>query len=280
MQPRNGRGPCAKIPLLKHLPWIAILLLIPCASAQEFVVQSTQPTFETILPKGYQQVLSRENPSQYVRVSGPEDWAKLTVTFVAGRGPLEQNPAGITLPEILPFVSLPANATSSFKIVRWKDYFIGSVEYHAVAQNLSMFGIAAVVPISGKAVTISISAPEPLEPELRKDFRAILSRLSGPSRWHSLEELRRAALLETVGKAGAGFLLLYLIAWAAVFRGHPLRAHVLRIAWLAATAILLFIPIMSPGETSLVSNLVVNGVLPLVCLLFASHRIKMGIEMS
>lgn len=272
--------PYAKIPPLKHVPWIALLLMIPPASAQEFVVQSTQPTFETTLPEGYKQIVSRENPSQYFRVSGPEDWAKILVTFVACRGPLEQNPGGVTLPEILPFVSLPADAKSSFKVVRWKDYFIGSVEYHAVAQNLSMFGIAAVVPIAGKAVTITISAPEPLEPELRKDFRAILSRLTGPSRWHSAEELHRASVLETAGKAGAGLMLLYGIAWAAVFRGHPMRAHWLRIAWLAATAILLFIPMMSPGETSLFSNLVVNGVLPLVCLLFASHRIKMGIEMG
>jgi hypothetical protein len=280
MQPRNGDAPCVNIPLLKLVPWIAILLWIPPASAQELVVQSTQPAFETTLPDGYKRIPARENPSQYFRASGPEDWAKITVTFVAARGPLEQNPAGVTQAEILPFLSLPSDAKTSFKVVRWKEYFIGSVEYHAVAQNLSMFGITAVLPTSEKAVTITLSAPEPLEPELRKDFRAILTRLTGPSRWHSPEELHRAGVLEIFGKAGAGLLSLYAIAWAAAWRGHPMRAHWLRIAWLAATAILLFIPMMSPGDTSLFSSLLFNGPLSLVCLLFASHRIKMGIEMG
>ena len=43
---------------------------------------------------------------------------------------------------------------------------------------------------------------------------------------------------------------------------------------------LLFVPINSPGETSLVSNLLVNAVGPVILLLFAARRIKLGIELS
>ena len=254
--------------------------MLASAEAQEVIIRSSAPTYETALPDGYQPTLPREQPPRYRRSSGPEDWAKIHVSLVPGARDLEQNPLGVTAAEILPLVALPKDATSTFTVTRWKDVFIGTLEYRAVVENMPRFGIAAVVPISGKPVILTVSAPTLLETEVRKDFRSILTRLPGPTRWHSPEELLKIRRLEGVGKAGAGLLLLYAVAWVTLFRGYPLRAHVLRTAWLAAIAILLFIPMLSPGEMSLFSNLLVNGVLPLAFLLFAAHRIKMAIETS
>ena len=248
------------------------------ATAQEQVIKSTDPVYETALPDGYKPVVPAEVPPRFVRVSGTEDWAKINLRLVPGNQALPQNPAGVTEAEILPFVMLPTDAKRTFTVTRWKDIYVPTLEYRAVVDNLRVYGLTAVVPLMGKAVTLTVSAPDPLEAEVKKDFRAVLGKLQGATRWLSAENVAKAHLLENIGKGGAGLALLYGVIWAALFRGNPMMAHWLRVVWLAAIAVLLFIPMLSPGDTSLWSNLLSNGVLPLAYLLFAAHRVKMGIE--
>jgi len=84
--------------------------------------------------------------------------------------------------------------------------------------------------------------------------------------------------LDLVGKAGGLALLLYPVGWLLFFRSDPLRAHWGRVAWLGAAAVLLFIPITSPGPTTILNNLVVNALVPLVLLTLMVRRVKMGID--
>jgi hypothetical protein len=86
--------------------------------------------------------------------------------------------------------------------------------------------------------------------------------------------------MNLVTACGGGVMLLYLIAWAVYFRGDPMRAHWVRVVWQVVVAVLLFIPITSPGETTLANNLLVNALIPMLLLLFAVRRVKLGIEMG
>ena len=79
--------------------------------------------------------------------------------------------------------------------------------------------------------------------------------------WFTDEELRKISTMEKVTIGGAALAALYPIAWSIFFRGHPLVAHWFRTIWLFAIALLLFIPITSPGPASLESNLFVNALL-------------------
>lgn len=263
---------------MKTLPWLLLLGLLPSAGAQEQIIKSKDPVYEAALPEGYRPMLPPETPPRFVRTSGPEDWARIQLRMVPGDKALEQNPAGATEAMILPFVQLPADAKRTFMVTRWKDVFIGTLEYRAVVDNLRIYGLTAVVPLMGKVVTVTVSAPDPLEAEVKKDFRAVLGKFSAATIWQSPENLAKARLMETIGKVGAGLALLYPVLWALLFRGHPMMAHWLRVVWLAAIAVLLFVPILSPGDTSLFSNMLTNGVLPFVFLLFAARRVKLGIE--
>jgi hypothetical protein len=78
----------------------------------------------------------------------------------------------------------------------------------------------------------------------------------------------------------AGMIVLYLVAWATLFREDPMRFHWLRTLWLAAAAVLLFLPITSPGEMTFINNVVVNLMIPMTLLLFVARRIKIAIELT
>lgn len=257
-----------------------LLALAASASADDLVVTSSLPTYEVTLPKGYGHTTPRESPLRYVRSCGREDWATISLSFVPV-APLPQNPSGITLEEVLPLVALPPDAKRTFMIVRWQDFDIGVVEYRAVVKNLPVIGLSAVLPLRGNSLTMTLYAPEPLEKELREDFKDMLGRIRKTScPWHTPEDFRRMEKARTVAIAGGALAALYLPVWGLAFRGFPMRAHWVRTAWFIMVALLLFYPISSPGGTTMYSNLVVNGVLPLAYLLFAARRIKLGIEMD
>ena len=194
---------------------------------------------------------------------------------------LRQNPDGVQADEFVSRVPFPPDAKWTFHPLRWKEFETGSFEFRAVVKDVPVFGCSAVLPLLDGSVTILAYAPETLQSECREEFQGILARVTkAPSRWHSPEHFQKVRSMNGVSLGGAALLLLYLIAWAAFFREDPLRAHWLRTVWLGAVALLLFIPITSPGETTLTNNLLLNAVMPVVLLLFAARRIKMGIELS
>ena len=158
---------------------------------------------------------------------------------------------------------------------------VGVVEYRAVVKNLPVIGLSAVLPLARNALTLTLYAPDPLEKEVREDFNEILSRITkASSDWRTPEEFRKIETIEMVGKAGTGLLALYPIVWLIFFRGFPMRAHWVRTAWFVLVAVLLFVPITSPGPTSLWCNLITNLFLPLLFISFAVRRVKLGIEMG
>lgn len=253
--------------------WTAGLL---AQAAQDIKLESQDPAYVVTLPKGYEQV---PGESRYFRPFGRELWYRINLSFAAAPGPLVQNPSGITSPEVLPFVALPPDAVSTFSTMKWKDFDIGVVEYSAVVKDIPVIGLAVVLPLKGKALTISVSGPTTLEKETREDFKEIFSRIGGTAtNWFTEEEIQNMLLLDLAGKAGAGLFALYPVVWALFFRGHPMRAHGLRIVWLFATALLLFVPVTSSGPTTVLNNLITNAVLPCAMILFAVRRIKLGIE--
>jgi hypothetical protein len=259
---------------------LALAAILP-ASGGDVVIKSPQPAYELSLPVGYEPATPRETPPRYVRACGSETWTKISVTLIEGSKVLPQNLSGVTAEETLPCVPLPPDAKWSFSRLPWKGFDIGAVEYRAVVKDLPVIGVAVVLPLVSGSLTIIVSAPDPLEKECREDFREILSRVTkAPSPWHPPEYYQKIRTRELVGQAGVALLTLYPIAWLIFFRGHPMRAHWLRTGWLVAIAVLLFVPMTSPGETSLISNMLVNGIVPLLLLSFAARRVKMGLEMD
>lgn len=267
---------------VNRLPALAVLLFLAAAgSAEDIVLKSPMPLYELTLPAAYTHTTPRENPTRYVRSCGRDMWATISLIVTAAEQPLAQNRDGITLQEVLPFVTLPPDAKPTFSTVRWQDFDVGLVEYRAVVKDLPVIGLAVVLPLKGKALTITLYAPEPLEKELREDFRDILGRVKkASSPWRTAEEFRKIETANRVGIAGVALAALYLPVWVIGFRGHPMRAHWIRTAWFAMVALLLFYPISSPGDTTMINNLVVNAVLPLAYLMFAVRRIKLGVEMD
>lgn len=266
------------------LHWAAalgtLLLQVPPAdSSKEIKIQSEVPVYVVTLPAGYEPTVPRESPPRYVRSLGRDAWVRISVSFTVASGPLKQNPAGITAEEILPFVVLPPDATRTFFMLKWKELEIGVVEYRAVVKDIPVVGFSAVLPLQGNALTMTMFGPTPLEKETREEFREILSRISNTTtNWYTPQEFRKMATLDNVGKAGVGLLALYPVAWAVFFRGRPMRAHWTRVLWLLAVAVLLFLPVTSPGPNTLFTNLIVNAILPLAMISFAVRRIKLGVE--
>src|SRR5687767_7183738 len=86
----------------------AILLQSPAGQQPpEIIVKSETPAYVVRLPETFYNTEAKEFPRRYVHSCGREPWEKVSAVLVHGDGPLTQNPAGITLEEILPFVTLP-----------------------------------------------------------------------------------------------------------------------------------------------------------------------------
>jgi hypothetical protein len=265
------------------LQWCAAAILLQAASqtdgSKEIKIDSEIPVYTVTLPAGYEPTTPREAPLRYSRSYGREMWYRVSVSFANASGPIKQNPSGITAAEVLPFVTLPPDATRTFMTLKWKNLDIGVMEYRAVLKDIPVIGMCAVLPLQGNAMTMTVYGPTSLEKEMRDEFREILPRIARTAtNWYTAEEFKKMQTLDTVGKVGAGLLVLYPIAWATLFRGSPMRAHWVRVVWLLAIAVLLFLPVTSPGPTTLINNLVVNAVFPLVMLSFVVRRIKLSID--
>jgi hypothetical protein len=258
---------------------MAMILAAALAAQTEIKVQSEVPVYTVILPAGYEATTPRENPPRYFRSYGRDFWYRVSVTFVHGAGPLKQNPRGISAEEVLPFVTLPPDSTRTFFTVKWKDLDVGVVEYRATVKDIPVVGLSVVLPLRGNALTMTVFGPTPLEKETRAEFKEILSRITNTTTsWFTDEDFRKMETYDTIGKAGLGLLALYPIAWVIFLRGNVMRAHWLRVAWFVAVAILLFLPITSPGPTTMVNNLIVNALLPIAMISFVVRRIKIGID--
>jgi hypothetical protein len=257
------------------------LLAFALAAADETPIHSVSPTYDLTIPSGYQQVTPRERPPRYVRPRGRESWELVSMLVVDSTAVLRQNLDGVQAEDFVSRVPFPPDAKWTFHPLRWKDFDTGSFEFRAVVKDMPVFGCAVVLPLLDGSVTIVAYAPETLQTECREELQGILARVTkAPSPWRSPEHFQKVRSMNRVSLGGVVLLLLYPIAWAVFFRDDPLRAHWLRTAWLVAVALLLFIPITSPGETTLINNLLLNAVMPVVLLLFAARRIKMGIELS
>lgn len=242
-------------------------------------MKSGSPSYEIRLPSGFEETATEEPLRRFIRFRGRDTWTKVTAVVASSLTVLPQPKSGIQPEDILPLIPLPPDAKWTFAPMKWKDFEIGSIEYRAVVNNLPVVGMATVLPMTTGTVTLLFSAPTPLEKECREEFAAtLLGVIRAPTHWHSPEYYQKVRTLDRVGVAGLALVALYPMAWAVFFRGEPLRAHWVRTLWLAAAAVVLFIPISSPGDTTVINNMLVNGVLPVILLLFAARRIKLGIE--
>jgi hypothetical protein len=258
-----------------------LIITLALALADDTPIQGDKPVYEVSLPSGYRPVSPRETPARYVRPRGREAWELVSVVVTDSTTVLTQKPDGIGPQDVVSCVPFPPGASWTFTPRRWKDFDIGSYRYQGVVTGMSVVGFAVVFPLRDGTLTILVYAPETLEAQCQEEFEGIFARvIKAPSHWHSAEHYQRVRLMNQVTMGAAVVIVLYLVAWAVLFRGDPLRLHWLRIAWLAVAAVLLFIPITSPGEMTFTNNVVVNLMLPMVFLLFIARRIKMGIEMG
>lgn len=247
--------------------------------AGSITLKSDDPGYELTLPLTYEQKFPTETPTRYVRYVGREPWARISTQIAATSGALLQNPTGITAEEILSLVSLPPDATWTFSRTRWKDLEVGVIEYRAVVADLPVIGLSTILPLTKKGLRITVYAADPLEKEVRGDFEQLLSRITKvQTNWLTDQELKRISTMEKVSIGGAALAALYPIAWLIFFRGQPLAVHWLRTIWLFAIALVLFIPVTSPGPSSLQSNLLVNALLPLFFVVMTVRRLKMGVD--
>lgn len=267
--------------VIPMLPVLALMLGQVVYTREDIFIKSDDPPYELHLPKAYEHSVPRETPPRYVRSSGRESWAKVSVIVTAMAQQLPQNPTGITEQEILPLVSPPPDAASTFSRRTWQELEIGVIEYRAVVADLRVIGLSTILPLVGKGLRITVYAPDPLEKDVREDFQLLLATISKTkTNWFTDEALRKIALMEKVSIAGGVLLALYPVAWVIIFRGHPHLAHWPRCAWLFAIALLLFIPITSPGPATLVNNLVVNALVPVIYVMLTIRRLKLGIELD
>jgi hypothetical protein len=264
---------------VKPAGWALAIVLISPVAAKEVVVKSALPVYEVTLPAGYQATIPPETPVRYVRSSGPEPWAKISLLLSPASDALKQDPSGVKVEQILPFLSLPPDCKYTFSTLPWHDLSIGVIEYHTVLKDLPIISRTALLPLQGKALIVTVYAPDPLEKEMREDFSLVIYRLTKTvTNWCTTEELGKIDAFEKVGVIALIVSALYPLAWVLLFRGNPMRFHWLRTGWLVTNSILLFIPFSSPGETSMLINPLVNGIMPLALLSFAVRRIKMGLE--
>jgi hypothetical protein len=242
-------------------------------------LKSDDPVYELLLPPGYEPTIPVEKPPRFIRSTGPERWAKISTQVAAMSQTLPQNPSGITAEQILPLMSLPPEATWTFSRTRWKDLDIGVIEYRAVVADLPVIGLSAVLPLAKKGLRITVHGADPLDKEIRSEFEQVLSRVrKAETDWFTDEVLVKIALMQKVTIGGAVLAAFYAIAWVIFFRGNPHGAHWARTIWLFGIALLLFIPVTSPGPTTFWSNLLVNALLPLFFLVMTVRRLKMGID--
>lgn len=242
--------------------------------------RSEVPRYVLQMPAAFEHTETKLNYRKFIHSCGRDVWEQVTATLTHGASALAQNSSGtVTLEEILPFVTLPPDAKPQFSTMPWKNLDIGVIEYQAVVKNLPVIGLCVVLPLKEKALTLHVYAPTPLEKEARADFTEILARITETrTNWYTVQDLATMKTMDLVGKAGVAVLLLYPVAWLVFFRGDAMRAHWARVAWLAVAAVLLFIPVTSPGPTTMLNNLVVNAVMPFVLLAFLIRRVKLGID--
>jgi hypothetical protein len=158
---------------------------------------------------------------------------------------------------------------------------VGVIEYHGVVSDLPVIGLSTILPLARKGLRITVYGADPLEKEVREDFELLVSGITkAETNWYTDEALHKMATMEKVTWAGGVLAALYPIAWSIFFRGRPLSAHWLRTGWLLGIALLLFIPISSPAPTTISSNLVVNALLPVLYVMLAIRRLKMGIDVD
>lgn len=244
------------------------------------LLRSDAPAYEVTLPLDYE-IVPSESPTRYLRASGPEPWAKVSLSILAADRALPQPPQGLTSAELLALVPPPPDAKWTFSPLKWKDLELGVLEYRAVVKELPVIGLSTVLPLAGNALKITVYAPDPLEKEVREDFRHVIAGLTRTTTpWFTPAELKKIALLERIGMGGAAALGLYLLLWAVAFRGNPMRAHWIRTLWLAAAAVMFFVPISSPGPISAWSNLLVNAIAPLVLVMLVLRRVRMGLDID
>jgi hypothetical protein len=269
------------VPLTGIFLMAALSLPSPQAAATtDRTYKSEVPRYDLQMPATFEHTETKPNYRKFVHSCGRDQWEQVSATLTHGSTTLPQNPSGtVTLEDLLPFATLPPDSKTQFAPMKWKNLDIGVIEYQAVVKSLPIIGLCVVLPLKEKALTLNVSAPTPLEKEARADFSEILSRITETrTGWYTVQDLGTMKTMDLVGKAGVGVLLLYPMAWLIFFRGDAMRAHWARVAWLAIAAVLLFLPITSPGPTTMLNNLVVNAVMPFVLLAFLVRRVKLGID--
>lgn len=268
----------------------SLLLLASQETFKEVVHESTDPPYTLRLPAGYLRVSTPDNAVLFVKSKGQESWERVYVHLVSLGVVLEPKvpPADSTFLRVLPFSDVRERKSIT---VPWGNLDIDGAEIHFAHEGTEMVGRCAWVPLSPKALAVCVSAPTTLLKELNPELLALLAALKGQTHW--LTEGETASLLYWSWPAYAVPVLsgLFLLAWAAVFRGQSMRFHYLRVAWhglVPATAALGWFLVQRSQAARLKLGLEAPlylwflVILPLTIfhLIMITHRVRMAVEMG
>ena len=262
----------------------------PAPASREIVYEGKDPRFVLRTPPGYVRVASMEPLASFERSRGREAWERIYVDL----GPLDSAldpkapPPGVAV--LRKLLSLDVREPRGIKIA-WGNLQIDGLEYRFAREGLDMAGRCAWVPIHPKGVAICVSAPSTLAKDLTPELLALVASLRGPTQW--LTEQEASSLRHWQAPAWVVPILsgVFLLVWAVVLRGNPLRLHWLRVAWHAAVPLVAalgwyFVQRSAAArekmgiETPLLLWLVVILPLAIFHVVMITHRVRMAVEMG
>jgi hypothetical protein len=249
------------------LAWAAALLVFQKGAEAD-------PSYDISVPVEYKATAVER---RWERSVSPEAWARIRLTLAFAKSTPAQPDAEPVQADVLPFVTLPPDSKTGFSTVSWGEFTLGVVEYHAVIDGLPVFGMTTAVPLREKALLLTLQGADPLEADLRRDFQMVMITVKGLTPWLTRAERQRRATARLCDTAGLALYGLYLVVWAAAFRGNLMYAHLLRTAWMLIAGSLLVAPLFLGTELE-VRHLFLNLALPLALFSMAGRRIKLAVD--
>jgi hypothetical protein len=251
-----------------------MLLVWAVAALLSQKVGESDPAYDLNLPLEYKATAFER---RWERSVSPEAWARLRLTLAHAKSTPAQ-PAGEPVQaDVLPFVTVPPESTLGFSTVPWGEFTLGVVEYRTVLDGLPVFGMTTAIPLREKALLLTLQGADPLEKDLRSDFQMVMATVKGQSPWITRAEKQRRATARLCDLAGLSLYALYVVVWAAAFRGNLMYAHLLRTTWMVVAGALLIAPLFLGVEPE-VRHLFLNLALPLALFSMAGRRIKLAVD--
>ena len=260
------------------------------AKGKEVVHTSQQPEYRVTIPAGYLSVPPRDAGFSFERSAGPEPWEKTRIDLV---------PLGLALdpktpPPAAPFLrAVRLSEPREVKPVRlpWEELQIDGIECRWILEGVDQAARMAWIPTAGQATAVCISGPSTMADQLPGELLSLIASFKGRTTWLTGEEERSLRMARWPSYVPPALSGLFLLTWFLLFRGRPMRAHLVRLAWhasvpLASAWAYYFLARSAPAreklgvEAPLILWFLVVGPLAIYHLLILSHRVRLAVDMG